>query len=376
MEKSICINASNLHVGGGVQVAASFIYELSCMESKAKAFDVFVSNEVFRNASQLGADFGRFARFEVLDVHGIGAMKWEVAKRFKSYPLIFTVFGPFYLPYIPLRHVVGFAQPWIIYPDNELSKRASLIARLKMRMRFLLQSCFFWMADDLVVELDHVKDGLIGRFKYPAQNIHIVRNCISPVFFDESKWRPVVGYERSDRFTIGFVGRDYPHKNTNALAEMRVALREKHNIDVDVLVTLRDDEWSLKGDEFRREVINIGPLTIAQCPSFYNLLDAVVFPSFLECFSATPLEAMVMRKPLFASDKQFVRDVCGDFAQYFDPLDPESAADSVAKYILHDRELSAVRLEEARAHAVNFSSSRSRALSYLKVLDAASLGRS
>ena len=62
-------------------------------------------------------------------------------------------------------------------------------------------------------------------------------------------------------------------------------------------------------------------------------MDAIIFPSLLECFSATPLEAMAMEKPFFASDREFIRDVCSDYALYFDPEDPISAANVINDYL-------------------------------------------
>jgi hypothetical protein len=63
-----------------------------------------------------------------------------------------------------------------------------------------------------------------------------------------------------------------------------------------------------------------------------------------------------------------VRDVCGDFAWYFDPLNPESAADAVADYITHHHGKDEERLSAARAHVLNFSNARGRAERYLEII--------
>ncbi len=44
-----------------------------------------------------------------------------------------------------------------------------------------------------------------------------------------------------------------------------------------------------------------------------------------------PLEAMRMGLPLFASDRDFVRSVCGDVPIYFDPEDVLAAAEVLAR---------------------------------------------
>ena len=50
----ICINASNLHCGGGVQVASSFIYELSLLHDLPENITCLVSSEVAKNLHQVG----------------------------------------------------------------------------------------------------------------------------------------------------------------------------------------------------------------------------------------------------------------------------------------------------------------------------------
>jgi glycosyltransferase involved in cell wall biosynthesis len=96
-------------------------------------------------------------------------------------------------------------------------------------------------------------------------------------------------------------------------------------------------------------------------------MDAVIFPSLLECFSATPLEAMVMGKPLFASDRPFNREVCHSHAHYFDPLSPASAATAIAK-VFANGVADPRALQIARDHAIHFSNPKERAKEYLSLL--------
>jgi glycosyltransferase involved in cell wall biosynthesis len=49
----------------------------------------------------------------------------------------------------------------------------------------------------------------------------------------------------------------------------------------------------------------------------------------LESFSGTYVEAMYHGKPVFTSDLDFAKTVCGDAAFYFNPLRPDSIIDSI-----------------------------------------------
>jgi glycosyltransferase involved in cell wall biosynthesis len=261
---------------------------------------------------------------------------------------------------------MGFAQPWVIYPDSEVYALLPFLQRWRVRLKFFLQAQFFKQADRWVVELDHVKQGLIARGIAKPDRIEVVNNCISSVYLNPVLWQAPPLPQRARRFRLGFIGRNYAHKNTRVFPAVLTALRRDHQLDVEMLVTFTQSEWDACDDDFRSSVVNVGALTMAQCPAFYQCLDAVVFPSLLECFSATPLEALAMRKPLIASDRAFVRDVCGEFAQYFDPFNPSDMARVIAMGL--SRPADADKLALARHHAINFSNASSRAKRYLAVL--------
>jgi glycosyltransferase involved in cell wall biosynthesis len=263
---------------------------------------------------------------------------------------------------------VGFAQPWIIYPDNEIYHNMPFLLRVKTRIEYIAKAIGFKLADSLVVELDHVKNQLRVRKIFDSERIDTVHNCLSSVYLHPQRWQPLNDELNKSRFSIGFVGRDYVHKNTKILPEIRRILSNKHGLAVDFYVTFSPEEWRLKEELFRSEVCNVGVLNVAQCPSFYEKMDAIIFPSLLECFSSTPLEAMAMGKPLFASDRNFVQDVCGNFCYYFDPEDPASAADLIANYILNIAGRDSSKLAKARIHVLGFSSPHERAERYLEIL--------
>ncbi|MGJ7457425.1 glycosyltransferase family 4 protein [Halomonas sp. MA07-2] len=360
--KSLAVNACNLHAGGGVQVATSFIHELSLLE-ESRQVSLFVSTEVDTNLRAMNFEAVRFKSYKVMDVYGLGQLGSPLRKEFNRFDVVFTVFGPLYMIGRRFKSVVGFAQPWIIYPDNEVYAGMETRDRLKTRLQFNLQKLFFTLADDLVVELEHVERKL--RELGVKKRIHVVYNCLSKMYLQEYTCEPA--HVDFRRLSLGVITRDYPHKNLDILPHVKLLMKNKYNIDAVFNVTLNDDEWNAKSDTFKRCITNVGSLKVTQCPDFYQKLDGVVFPSYLECFSASPLEAMAMKKPLFASDRGFVRDVCGDYALYFDPMDPESIADVIYTYFYDDARAT-VDLEAARQHAAGFSSSSVRARKYLDIM--------
>jgi len=367
--KKVLINAGNLHAGGGVQVAVSFIYELSLIASFSHSYSVIASSEVDENLASLGADISVFSSYEVYDFNGLKSIFFFADRKFKEYDLIFTVFGPSYFLMKCCCHIFGFAQPWIVYPENELFRKLPFIEKVKVKLHFFLQSMFFKRADKLIVELDHVKKGLVSQEFFDQDKIYIVNNCLSSIYLEKDKWCPVDLEINNEFIVIGFVGRDYLHKNLSVLPYVCDIMENQFNLKVKFVVTLTEAEWHARDEKFKAIVKNVGPLTVAQCPTFYNKLDAVIFPSLLECFSATPIEAMAMRKPLFCSDRPFVRDACGEYANYFDPSDPENIAHIIADYFLEDSENNRRLLEDARDRALYFSNAKQRAVEYINIIN-------
>lgn len=363
----VLINAANLHVGGGIQVASSVLHELSMIPEKARQLSVVASKEVYQNLVESACDTSRFKSFQVLDTYGFNLFHTIFRKRLDCYSAIFTLFGPLYRWRPPFRSIVGFAQAWIIYPNNECYASMSPLARFKVLVKFWLQAQYFRRADAIVVELQHVKDGLIRELGIAPERIHVIHNCVSSLYTNRDAWRPVAMPHVDCDVRLGFIGRNYDHKNTKIFPSISSILGTRYGIKAVFYVTFTDQEWSECPFEFRSSCINVGPLSAAQCPTFYEAIDAVVFPSLLECFSALPLEAMIMERPLFASDRSFNRDVCGDHAHYFDPASPESAAAAIAEFFGNVGSHQC-KLSSARDHAIRFSNPSERAEKYVALL--------
>ena len=370
MTLRLLINASNLRVGGVVQVGISAIDEISRLGPEGMEISVLACEGVDRNLSQIGCDTGAFARYRVRSVPGLSPFDPVLDKEIARADAVFTIFGPLYARRRPKVSVMGFAQPWIIYPKNDIYRGLSPIAKAKSRLKYGVQAAILRRnADHAIVEAGHVKEGLVARGLFSEGQVSVVSNCVSDIFRQPELWRPValpVALRERKGWRIGFLGRDYPHKNLSILPDVARVLRERHGIVADFLVTLTEAEWQARSPEFRSAVTNVGPLDLAQCPSFYAGLDAAIFPSLLECFSVMPLEAMAMGLRVFASDRPFVRDICGPFARYFDPHAPEAAAACIADGLATPP--SEEEREMIRAQGFAGMSPRERAESYLEII--------
>ncbi|VVN60683.1 hypothetical protein PS685_03494 [Pseudomonas fluorescens] len=365
----VLINGSNLHVGGGVAVATSYIKSLSLKKTLEFDISLLVSTKIMKNLKDLDTDFSVFKSVKSIDYVGIKALWSGLAKELSDYDLVFTVFGPAYTMRKPAKHIVGFAQPSIIYPDSRAFLKIPVHLRKVQRLKFKMQELFFAKADALVVELEHVKLGLQKIPAFRDKKIYVVNSAVDSVFSEPDRWRAIDKPMVSEgRIKLGLISRNYAHKNLDLLPYIKRSLKHNHGIEADIFVTFVPEEWEACSEFFKENINNVGPLTLAQCPTFYDSLDGVIFPSLLECFSAVPIESMLIGKPLFASDLPFIRDCCKTYANYFKPEDAESAAAVIADYYGRPLTEQESFVSDAQHFVSSYPSAEDRAESYLTLI--------
>ena len=121
-----------------------------------------------------------------------------------------------------------------------------------------------------------------------------------------------------------YVGNSYPYKNLRSLVkalhhlpeELQLVLVGARSVFLDgVMKTIHEE-----GVQDR--VVVAGYVPDDELGVLYNQAEAYVSASLEEGFGITPLEAMGAGCPVIVSDIPVFREVCGDAALYFDPLDP------------------------------------------------------
>ena len=211
-----------------------------------------------------------------------------------------------------------------------------------------------------------LNDVLAGR----VPRVHVVSNAVNRLVV-EAPTDPTLATrlaalrERCD-LLLAYPTRPYPHKN---LAFLRPVADElsKQGTSARFAVTLRSDEMASLPDDVAAVCANFGELKVGQIATLMRGVDGVFFPSLLEAYSATPLEALALGVPLYASDRDFVRSVCGKAAVYFDPVDAKSTARTLLRAI-QDPAGQQCRRDLGQEIAATAPDARKRAESFLSLL--------
>ncbi|WP_367971424.1 glycosyltransferase [Vibrio scophthalmi] len=360
------VNASNLHSGGGVQVAASFINEFASLSYIENHKYIFLcSTEVFDNLTERTKSL---LEILIYDFIGFRSLDNRIKEIFEDCEVCFTIFGPFYSHVKIKKHITGFANPWLADYKNSIIFERTTISWIKLYFKLLLQWYYFSLADVLIVEQNSVRDKLLCLKRLRDKPIHVVSNAISSLYLKREEWKVCVFPDMVNSITVGYLGRNYTHKNLAILKSVNDVLLSKYSLGINFIFTLTDGEMDSLGFNSISNFYTVGKIKVEQCPSFYAQIDATIFPSRLECFSATPIESIYMDTPVICSDKDFVRDIFGDTLVYFDELSPDSIAEAIFNITTSGTKVD-VDTALAKLIVSNLPSSKDRAEKYMEILN-------
>lgn len=141
-----------------------------------------------------------------------------------------------------------------------------------------------------------------------------------------------------DKFKLFVPSIYYTHKNLEIIPRLFAAHRDELR-DVAVVLTLTADEHpnaarilrEVARRELGRNIITVGRLRLDELAAYYLHTGALLFPTLLESFGLPYVEAMQFGVPILTSDRDFAREVCGNAAEYFGPLDTQDICHAILK---------------------------------------------
>lgn len=325
----LIVNASNIVVGGGIQVSLSFIEELKKFNDNE--YHLFLSNQV---SKQIDAkDFPKNFYFYYFNVSPSSLTKgFKVRKELSRLEgiikpnLVFTVFGPAYWKPKAI-HISGFADGWCYNPNSIAFKQLSFKKKLRNLSIVARKNWAIKKADYIIVETNVAKNNISKFLGINDDRIYVVGNTYHSIYSKVNN-NNNSSVNRDENFKLLVLSAFYPHKNLKIINKVVPILKNKSNKNFILYLTINDDDF--KQNFIESDFIkNLGPQKVSDCPALYNKSDALFLPTLLETFSANYPEAMIMNKPILTSGYDFAEDVCQDAALYFDPLNPEDIANKI-----------------------------------------------
>lgn len=367
----IIINTSNLYVGGGLQVALSFLNELKQMKQKHE-YHVFLSQAVAKQIDQSSFP-GNFTFYLIEKSPSSLKSRRRIVSRLDALEeeikpdIVFSVFAPTY--WRPkTTHIVGFALGWLTNPRSEAYETLGIKQKIKRNLDSLYKKFYVRRdADFYIVETDDVRDKMNSVLNIPKQDIFVVGNTYSEYFDRDDFPTFELAEKRSNEFRLITIAHNYPHKNILVIKEVLPYLKNE-KFHYAFFVTIDDKSYREHFEGMEEQVINLGPVPSKYCPSLYQQCDALFLPTLLESFTASYPEAMKMKKPILTSDLSFAHSICGVAALYFDPLDPKDIANKIIR-LSEDKKLQSKLIDKGVERLESFETAKSRAQKYIEICE-------
>ena len=129
-----------------------------------------------------------------------------------------------------------------------------------------------------------------------------------------------------------------------ALAVSSLDPRKNFNRLIEAFSDIQDCKLYIVGSSYRvftqqdnnvasQNIRYLGRITDEELVRLYNQAVCFIFPSLYEGFGLPPIEAMSCGCPVLVSDIPVLREVCGDAATYFNPLDVNDIRQTIRHFL-------------------------------------------
>lgn len=182
------------------------------------------------------------------------------------------------------------------------------------------------LSQRVVVQSEVMRERVCADFPHTKDNIFVVRPSVPSVPSSTIENQPALSQLskcRGKRFL--YVGNDHPYKNIQVIID---AARESwsEGLDWHFFLTL-NRFWKSTSPNIHF----LGPLGRSELATAIRHSNALIMPSLVETVGLPMLEAMKMGTPVLAADRPYAREMCGDFADYFNPFQSQELRNVLRK---------------------------------------------
>lgn len=340
----IMLHANSVTMGGGMRHLNSFLPELGKSDRKneyvvlvRKSFpdiDVPWNISLDRLPDDLNTNWIRRVAFDLVEIpRRLKREKFDVVVSLLN-------FGPVSSP---VPHIL-FQRNSLYFCEDHLARVG---AREKTEILFRRRLAFESMKRaSLIVTPSHAMADMIG-ITYPelrSRRFHLLYHGYSrdslrdPLSEDCRKNLSVDGLK------FLYPTHPAPHKGFDILFSS-LSILKKNGLKFTLFVTVALEDWPEEVNRYRRwihdndlvgNVVFLGRVPQNQMGPLYECCDLMLYPSLCESFGFSMIEAMGYGLPIVAADTRVNREICGEGANYYPPLDPESAAAAICDALRPD----------------------------------------
>ena len=368
----IAINGINSNVGGGWTILFDYIKHLNRQESGNRYFVLTTKHEDFDWISndritvvKLPKYYRNMVFAPVIYEFIINTCleKTEIDVVFNFGDLIINTKIP---------QIYLFDWPYALYPNSIIWKRMGWYDRFIRRIKLHLIKRRLHNPAIIIAQTPIVKESLEDLYGLTS-SIKVVPNSVSLVNVQTAHVKKPALPSGTRLLCLTHY---YPHKNLEVFLPLAERIRYA-GYDYKIIMTIDEIQHpkavkllrNIRDKGLNEIIVNIGSVPIADVPSLYKACDGLLLPTLLESFGITYMEAMFHDIPIFTSNLDFAKGVCGDAACYFDPFDPDDILKTLNEVFGDSNRIDSL-VESGREVLNNYPGSSQIFHRYQKILNA------
>lgn len=218
---------------------------------------------------------------------------------------------------------------------------------LRYRLKFAVLSIMARLSTKKATQIIFVSEAsralATQRIPIPPEKINIVYHGVGAFFFKKSP-PPASDFQKKSPYILS-VSSIYRYKNyvrlIQAFAQIKDKLPKKYHLiiigssfDNDYYHTMKQ---TIKALGLEDRVHHLVGYTVQELPAVYQNASLFVFPSFLETFGHTLVEAMASQVPIAAADIEPTREITAGAALYFDPFQVQAIAAAIQEGLTNEQ---------------------------------------
>ncbi len=209
---------------------------------------------------------------------------------------------------------------WLVYPFSLAWKRTDAINRMKNRIMVRYIARHLKYATSYALQTPIMEQRFLKRFKTGDKKTYIVPNSFTPSTTPDNT---LPDYDKRP-IRLLMLSKYYAYKDFSVLLPLAMIIKKK-GLNIEIYLTI-DKKESVAANWYLTKVKILGLSDVIHTIGHVEMDDVgktiqryhgVLLPTFLESFSGTYVEAMAYGRPLFTTDIDFARAICGDAAFYF-----------------------------------------------------------
>ncbi|WP_440882037.1 glycosyltransferase [Tenacibaculum sp. C7A-26P2] len=326
--------------GGGQQVASNFVIQLLKKKDVLAFFlvtkDTYIhkvlQNKQYENMYAVKKGLLKRLSFQLFKLG-------RIIKK-NNINIIYTMFGPG-LNYRGVKSVTGCAYSNLFFPEIKFWQGYSGFELLKLKLidKYRLTSTL--KSDYIVFENESMLRRAVNLFNYPMERTKLILPSISayPSIEISEIFEEKLKKIDSSKFNFLMLTGWHKNKNIEIVPYVLSELSKLECKDIDFIITVPEDHpESLKLKEVakkfsvKEKIKFIGSVKPEEVPLLFKEINAVALFSLLESFSNNIIESWCLKKPLFISDEEWSRAICGDAAIYVDRINAVKIAEKIISY--------------------------------------------